>query len=129
MKLLFELRPVEHLDASVDYYRDLGLYPLSWPDDETVLLGSDRSEPPTLMLVRDPVESALRSGAIYEVGDVDTFYAQHLDLDWLVPPTDRSTGRYAVFADRTGTAVRLLDYRPYDLRAVGRGRPALAAVS
>jgi len=33
VKLLFELRPVEHLEASVDYYRELGLVPLSWPDD------------------------------------------------------------------------------------------------
>ena len=35
MKLLFELRPVDHLDASVDYYRSLGLEPLGWPDDDT----------------------------------------------------------------------------------------------
>lgn len=128
MKLLFELRPVEHLDASVDYYRDLGLVPMSWPDDDTVLLGSSRSERPTLMLVRDPVESALRSGAIYEVGDVDAFYAEHRGLDWLVPPSDRSTGRYAVFADRTGAAVRLLDYRPYEQRLGDLARPTLAAV-
>lgn len=129
MKLLFELRPVEHLDASVEYYRDLGLLPMSWPDDETVLLGADRSERPMLMLVRDPVESVLRSGAIYEVGDVDAFYTEHRSLDWLVPPSDRSTGRYAVFADRTGAAVRLLDYRPYEQRAGDLKRPALATAS
>lgn len=64
MKLLFELRPVEHLDASVDYYRDLGLLPMSWP-----------------------------------------------------------------FADRTGAAVRLLDYRPYEQRAGDLKRPALATAS
>jgi hypothetical protein len=39
---------------------------------------------------------------------VDEFYARYQELDWLVPPTDRSFGRYAVFADRTGAAIRLL---------------------
>ena len=39
MKLLFELRPVDHLDASVDDYRSLGLEPLGWPDDDTASSG------------------------------------------------------------------------------------------
>ena len=39
MKLLFELRPVDHLDAGMDDYRSLGLEPLGWPDDDTTMLG------------------------------------------------------------------------------------------
>jgi catechol 2,3-dioxygenase-like lactoylglutathione lyase family enzyme len=109
MKPLFQLCPVEHLEASVDYYRELGLRPLDWPDDETVLLGPDTTGEPTIALVRDPQESALSAGGVFDAGDVDAFYAAHPELDWLVPPTDRSFGRYAVFADRTGTAIRLLD--------------------
>jgi len=63
MKLLFELRPVDHLDASVDYYRDLGLEPLGWPDDDTAMLGP-RGGVPTIVLVRDPAESALGAGGV-----------------------------------------------------------------
>lgn len=112
MKLLFEIRPVEHLEASVDYYRGLGLEPLGWPDDDTALLAPPEGEA-TIVLVRDPAEAALGSGGVYEVGDVDAFFADHADLDWLIAPVTSSIGRYAVFADRTGTCVRLLDPDPH----------------
>jgi hypothetical protein len=45
MKLLFELRPVEHLEASVDYYRELGLEPIAWPSDDSALLGGLPEKP------------------------------------------------------------------------------------
>jgi hypothetical protein len=112
MKLLFEIRPVEHLEASVDYYRALGLEPLGWPDDDTALLAPHDGEA-TIVLVRDPAEAALGSGGVYEVGDVDTFFNAHPELDWLIAPVTNSLGRYAVFADRTGTCIRLLDPNPY----------------
>ena len=119
MKLLFELRPVEHLEASVDYYRDLGLDPLGWPDDDTVLL-APRAGEPTIVLVRDPAEAALGSGGVYDVGDVDTFFDSHPELDWLIAPMSGSLGRYAVFSDRTGTCIRLLDPDPHLGVAGGR---------
>ena len=112
MKLLFELRPVEHLEASVDYYRGIGLDALGWPDDETALLGP-RDGSPTIVLVRDPAEGALGSGGVYDVGDVDAFVEAHDDLDWLIAPITTSLGRYAVFADRTGACIRLLDPAPH----------------
>ncbi|ADB31007.1 hypothetical protein Kfla_1913 [Kribbella flavida DSM 17836] len=112
MKLLFELRPVDHLEASVDYYRELGLEPMAWPDDDTVLLAPLGAAEPTLALMRDPAEAALGTGGVYEVGDVDEYYADHPDLDWLVAPADSTLGRYAVFADRTGLPMRLLDPDP-----------------
>jgi hypothetical protein len=112
MKLLFELRPVEHLEASVDYYRGLGLEPLGWPDDDTALL-APRGGLPTIALVRDPAEVALGPGGVYDVGDVDTFFEDHRDLDWLIAPIPTALGRYAVFADRTGTCIRLLDPDPH----------------
>jgi hypothetical protein len=112
MKLLFELRPVEHLEASVDYYRGIGPEPLGWPDDETALLVPPAGDA-TIMLVRDPAEAALGSGGVYEVGDVDVFFDDHPELDWLIAPITSSLGRYAVFADRTGTCVRPLDPNPH----------------
>jgi hypothetical protein len=127
MKLLFELRPVEHLDASVDYYRGLGLEPVCWPDDETALLAAPGSAP-TIVLVRDPAEAALGSGGIYSVGDVDLFFEVHADLDWLIAPTATALGRYAVFADRTGACIRLLDPAPQLGTAVCRA-PELHAVA
>jgi hypothetical protein len=127
MKLLFELRPVEHLDASVDYYRGLGLEPLGWPDDETALLGPP-GDTATIILVRDPAEAALGSGGVYSVGDVDLFFEVQADLDWLIAPTTTALGRYAVFADRTGACIRILDPAPHLGTAAGR-HPKLHAVA
>ncbi|MEU4393895.1 hypothetical protein [Kribbella sp. NPDC023855] len=118
MKLLFEFRPVEHLEASVDYYRGLGLDPLGWPDDDTALLGPSGGDP-TIVLIRDPAEAALGCGGVYDVGDVDTFFSDHPELDWLIAPVSGSLGRYAVFADRTGTCIRLLDPDPHLGSAAG----------
>ncbi|MFG1815277.1 VOC family protein [Kribbella sp. NPDC049174] len=115
MRLLFELRPVEHLEASVDYYRELGLEPIAWPSDDTALLGP-RGQQSTIALVRDPAEGALGTGGVYDVGDIDTFFEHHRALDWLLSPADSPLGRYAVFADRTGTAIRLLDPAPGETR-------------
>jgi hypothetical protein len=112
MRLLFELRPVDHLDASVDYYRSIGLETAGWPDDNTVLLAPSGGSA-TIVLVRDLAEAALGSGGVYDVGDVDAFFDAHGDLDWLVAPATSSLGRYAVFADRTGTCIRLLDPAPH----------------
>jgi hypothetical protein len=112
MKLLLEFRPVEHLEASVEYYRGLGLEPLGWPDDDTALL-APRGGQATLALVRDPAEAALGTGGVYDVGDVDEFFDSHRDLDWLIAPITTALGRYAVFADRTGTCIRLLDPNPH----------------
>jgi hypothetical protein len=119
MKLLFELRPVEHLEASVDYYRALGLDPVGWPDDDTALL-APRDGEATIVLVRDPAEAALGCGGVYDVGDVDTFFESHPELDWLIAPMSGSLGRYAVFCDRTGTCIRLLDPDPHLGAASGR---------
>ncbi|WP_112249249.1 hypothetical protein [Kribbella monticola] len=119
MKLLFECRPVEHLEASVDYYRTLGLDPVGWPDDDTALLAPRRGDA-TIVLVRDPAEAALGCGGVYDVGDVDAFFDAHADLDWLIAPINSSLGRYAVFADRTGTCIRLLDPDPHLGTAAGR---------
>ena len=111
MRLLFELRPVDHLDASVDYYRSIGLEAVAWPDDDTALLAPSGGEA-TIVLVRDPAEGALGSGGVYDVGGVDAFFEARPDLDWLIAPMSNSLGRYAVFADRTGTCIRLLDPDP-----------------
>lgn len=127
MKLLFELRPVEHLEATVDYYRELGLDPLGWPDDDTTLLATEQGAA-TIVLVRDPAEAALGSGGVYDVGDVDAFFDDHPDLDWLIAPISTSLGRYAVFADRTGTCIRLLDPDPHLGSALGRS-PAVYAIA
>lgn len=128
MKLLFELRPVDHLDASVDYYRGVGLEAVAWPDDDTALLAPSSGGAATIVLVRDPAEAALGSGGVYDVGDVDAFFEAHADLDWLVAPAPSPMGRYAVFADRTGACIRLLDLAPH-LPASGDRPPTLYAVA
>ena len=111
MRLLMVMYGVEHLEASVDYYRDLGLVPAWWPDEEAVVLSTD---PPSsrilIMLSRDSNETMLGPGGVFAVDDLDGFYRTHDSLDWLVDPVDGSIGRYAAFADRTGVPVRLVDY-------------------
>ncbi|MFB6718934.1 VOC family protein [Kribbella sp. NPDC056345] len=127
MKLLFELRPVEHLEASVDYYRTLGLVPLAWPSDDSALLGTSPDSPPVLALVHDPAEGALGTGGVYDVGDLSAFFEQHKELDWLLTPADSPFGRYAVFADRTGTAIRLLE--PADRHTLRASNHRLASAA
>ena len=127
MKLLFELRPVEHLEASVDYYRTLGLIPLTWPSDDSALLGTAHDAHPVLALVQDPAEGALGTGGVYDAGDLDAFFEQHTELDWLLTPGDGPFGRYAVFADRTGTAIRLLD--PTDWHQLRSGNRRLTSAA
>lgn len=129
MKLLFELRPVEHLEASVEYYRGLDLEPIAWPDDDSALLAPRRADQPTLVLVRDPAEAALGTGGVYDVGGVDDFYRAHPSLDWLIAPIDSALGRYAVFADRTGAPIRLLDPAPQLSSPAAAARPVIYAVA
>jgi hypothetical protein len=72
-----------------------------------------RDGAPTTVLVRDPGESALGVGGVYDVGDVGAFFGDHPDLDWLMAPVRTPLGWYVVFADRTGTCIRLLDPSPH----------------
>jgi catechol 2,3-dioxygenase-like lactoylglutathione lyase family enzyme len=111
MRLLMVMYGVEHLEASVDYYHELGLVPAWWPDEESVVLSTDPASPTLVMLSRDSNETMLGPGGVFAVDDLDEFFRSHDALDWLVEPVDGSIGRYAAFADRTGVAVRLVDYR------------------
>jgi hypothetical protein len=128
MKLLFELRPVDHLEASVDYYRSIGLTPVGWPDDDTALLAPTDGQA-TIVLIRDPAEAALGAGGVYDVGDVDSFFEAHPNLDWLVAPAPSPLGRYAVFADRTGTCIRILDPAPHLHQSAGASSGLYAVAS
>ncbi|GAA1578419.1 hypothetical protein GCM10009789_34920 [Kribbella sancticallisti] len=101
---------VEHLDASVDFYRELGLVPVWWPDDDSVLLATGPAEVPMIMLSRNCDETRLGPGGVFAIDDLDEFHRRHPDLDWLVAPVDGSVGRYAAFGDRTGVPIRLVDY-------------------
>lgn len=129
MRLLSTMYPVEHLDASVEYYRALGLTPVWWPDDASAILASGVGDPAVVMLTHDPIESPLGPGAVIAVADVDEFLRQHPTLDWLIKPSSRPIGRYAAFADRTGQTVRLLDYSEEPEAAAVFGVADLAPVS
>lgn len=102
---------VEHLEASVEYYRGLGLIPAWWPDEESVVLSTEPHSRTLVLLSRDSNETLLGPGGVFAVDDLDDFFRRHGHLDWLVEPVDGSIGRYAAFADRTGVPVRLVDYR------------------
>jgi hypothetical protein len=117
LELLLMMHGVDHLEASIDYYRVLGLTPTWWPDEESVVLSTCRLKPPSILLTRDTSESLLGPGGLFAVDYLDAFFERNTGLDWLVKPTDRAIGRYAVLADRTGAPVRLLDRRSEAMQA------------
>lgn len=121
MRLLVVVYPVDHLEASVEYYRLAGLRPVWWPDDTSVVLASDLSSPAALLLVNDPVETTAGAGGMFLLRNLDGYHQAHPDLDWIQEPVDRNIGRYASFFDRSGHAVRLLEY--------GRDRVARTVLS
>jgi catechol 2,3-dioxygenase-like lactoylglutathione lyase family enzyme len=110
VKLLMVMSGVDHIEACVEYYRELGLVPVWWPDDEAVVLSTEVGGPAVMLLSRDPDETVLGPGGLFAIDDLDAFFHDHRNLDWLVEPVDRSIGRYAAFADRTGLPIRLVDY-------------------
>lgn len=122
LELLLMMQGVDHLEASVDYYRELGLSPVWWPDEDSVVLSACRGRPASLLLTSDPAETMLGPGGLYVVDRLDDFFQRHPRLDWLVKPSDRPFGRYAVLADRTGIPVRLVECTrdPAVLAAIGR---------
>jgi catechol 2,3-dioxygenase-like lactoylglutathione lyase family enzyme len=110
MRLLMMMYSVDHLEASVDFYRQLGMVPIWWPNDEAVVLSTGVDSAAMIMLTRDTNETLLGPGGVFSVEDVDSLRRCHHTLDWLIEPVDCSIGRYAAFADRTGVPIRLVDY-------------------
>jgi hypothetical protein len=122
LELIAMMHGVDHLEASIDYYRELGLIPIWWPDEDCVVLSSHRDRPPSLVLSGDTEESLLGASGLFAIDGLDMFFRRHQNLDWLVRPTDRAIGRYGVLADRTGTPLRLVEHCEF-AAALAKSRP------
>lgn len=109
MRLGFVLYPETDLSSAVQRWQRCGLQVLWWPDDETVILGQPGGTLAQVMLEDHPAEHRLGHGAVFIVEAVDRFRAEHVTLNWLLEPCDVPAGRYAAYAEPSGSAVRILD--------------------
>ncbi|HEY3684910.1 MAG TPA: VOC family protein [Streptosporangiaceae bacterium] len=110
MRFLFTMSPATDLDAAVGFYAELGFTELWRPGDGTALLAGPGSPIGDVMVETGPAELAAGSGPVYEVGSVDRFHDANPDLDYVLAPRDVPTGRYAIFTDSGGNAVRVIDF-------------------
>ena len=110
MRFLFTMCPARDLDAALGFYTELGFTEVWRPDVSTALLAAPGSAVGDVMVEVDQAELAAGPGPVYEVGGVDRFHDANPDLDYVLPPCDVPTGRYAIFTDAGGNAVRVIDF-------------------
>lgn len=110
MRFLFTMCPARELDAALGFYAGLGFTELWRPAPGTALLAAPGSAVGDVMVEDDPAELAAGPGPVYEVGSVDRFQDANPGLEYVLPPRDVPTGRYAIFTDAGGNAVRVIDF-------------------
>lgn len=110
MRFLFTMCPASDLPRALDYYAELGFTELWRPAEGTALLAGPGSPVGDVMVENDPAELSAGAGPVYEVGSVDRFHDANPGLDYVLPPRDVPTGRYAIFTDPGGNAVRVIDF-------------------
>jgi catechol 2,3-dioxygenase-like lactoylglutathione lyase family enzyme len=108
VKLAFIYYPVADLGTALRFYRDELGFEEAWREGQSTAGLKMPGTEVRIMLDVDPVER--RSGGVFQVDSVDTFYAEHESrYHWIKPPVDIPDGRWAVFEDPTGNLVRLID--------------------
>lgn len=61
-------------------------------------------------LLLDEDDDGVTTSGFFEVPSVDEFYLEHADaVKFIVEPKDIPPGRYAIFQDPSGNAVRIFD--------------------
>jgi len=110
MKLTFLYLPVVDLEAAVAFYRDtLGLDE-SWREGTTTAAFALPGTEVELMLDQPVADGAeAQAGGFFAVDSVQTFCAEHPDLELLGDIIDMPGGKAAAFRDPAGNAVRIFD--------------------
>lgn len=108
MKLNFLYHPVENLEKSVVFYRDVLGWDEAWRMGETTAAMTIPDSEITVMLdIGDPYEHGSSSG-FFQVDDIDVFYEEKRDrMDFVVEPMDLPPIRYAAFIDPDGNLFRI----------------------
>lgn len=110
MHLAFVYCPVKDLDAALRFYHEQLGFEIAWREgDSTVglkLPGTDVR----LMIDVDEDERAGGPGPVFLVDSVDAFWQERRgEFRFSREPVDIPGGRWAVFEDPSGHAVRILD--------------------
>ncbi|MFJ7639997.1 VOC family protein [Peribacillus sp. NPDC097225] len=107
MKLAFLCHPVKYLKGSSRYYREVLGFEEAWQEgDHTVALKLPGSD---VQLMLEDDEEGYSAGGVFIVDSVDRFYHENSTLDFVKEPCDIPPGRYAIFQDRSGNPIRIID--------------------
>lgn len=108
MKLRFLFHPVSNAVEAARFYREqFGWIELWRESDLTICVGIPGSE---VGLLLDEDDDGVTTSGFFEVPSVDEFYLEHADaVKFIVEPKDIPPGRYAIFQDPSGNAVRIFD--------------------
>ncbi|MEH7111417.1 VOC family protein [Neobacillus niacini] len=109
MKLVFLYHPVDNIKESLTYYRDTLGFEEAWREGEhTVALHIPNSE--VRLLIEDD-EKELGAGGVFLVESVDQFFNEKKEvLEFVKEPIDIPPGRYAIYKDNSGIAIRIIDF-------------------
>jgi predicted enzyme related to lactoylglutathione lyase len=108
MKLRFLFHPVSNAVESARFYREhLGWTELWRESDLTICVGIPGS---AVGLLLDQDDDGVMTSGFFEVPSVDEFYQEHKEaVKFVVEPKNIPPGRYAIFQDPAGNAVRIFD--------------------
>lgn len=108
MKLRFLFHPVSNAVEAARFYREQFGWTEIWREsDLTICVGIPGAE---VGLLLDQDDDGASAGGFFEVPSVDEFYREHKEtVNFIVEPKDIPPGRYAIFQDPAGNAVRIFD--------------------
>lgn len=107
MKLAFLCHPVKYLKGSVRYYREVLGFEEAWQEGEhTVALKLPGSD---VQLMLEDDGDGFPAGGVFIVDSVDRFYEENSTLEFVKEPCDIPPGRFAIFQDKSGNPIRIID--------------------
>lgn len=108
MKLRFLFHPVSNAVEAARFYREQFGWEEVWRESNlTIGVRIPGSE---IGLMLDQDDDGAPAGGFFEVPSVDSFYVEHKEkVDFIVEPKDIPPGRYAIFRDPAGNAIRIFD--------------------
>ncbi|MEW4326946.1 VOC family protein [Rossellomorea marisflavi] len=108
-KMVYLYHPVDDLKQALTFYRETLGYEEAWREGKhTAALTIPGS---TVRLLLEEDEKELGPGAVFLVNSVDEFHLEkNGTLTCLKEPFDIPPGRYAVYQDPSGNALRIIDF-------------------
>ena len=109
MKLMYLHYPVQDMEKSLEFYRDILGFQESWRlGNQTVAFKIPNCEQ-EIMLDQD--ENDIGAGGVFLVDSVEEYYKEYKSkVEFVIGPIDIPPGKYAVFIDNSGNRIRILDF-------------------